>query len=176
MIIDDNLLKQWEPKIQKMCSNMWIPGYDRDDLAQELRIAVVKAAKAYDEDRGASFHTYLHSAMVNTLRTLLSKANKQIVTKSLDVTYEETDLLPWDIVKALTDDSDFTLDFDITDEIFSCGLTQAEQKFLVLRLEGLTMEEITEDLGEPAYRIRQSLRKKILDGTNLYEKYSTLQR
>ena len=176
MIIDDNLLKQWEPKIQKMCSNMWIPGYDRDDLAQELRIAVVKAAKAYDEDRGASFHTYLHSAMVNTLRTLLSKANKQIVTKSLDVTYEETDLLPLDIVKALTDDSDFTLDFDITDEIFSCGLTQAEQKFLVLRLEGLTMEEITEDLGEPAYRIRQSLRKKILDGTNLYEKYSTLQR
>ena len=176
MIIDDSLLKQWEPKIQKMCSNMWIPGYDRDDLAQELRIAVVKAAKAYDEDRGASFHTYLHSAMVNTLRTLLSKANKQIVTKSLDVTYEETDLLPLDIVKALTDDSDFTLDFDITDEIFSCGLTQAEQKFLVLRLEGLTMEEITEDLGEPAYRIRQSLRKKILDGTNLYEKYSTLQR
>ena len=155
---------------------MWIPGYDRDDLAQELRIAVVKAAKAYDEDRGASFHTYLHSAMVNTLRTLLSKANKQIDTKSLDITYDETDLLPLDIVKALTDGSDFTLDFDITDEIFSCGLTQAEQKFLVLRLEGLTMEEITEDLGEPAYRIRQSLRKKILDGTNLYEKYSTVQR
>ena len=157
-----------------MCGNIWIPGYDRDDLAQELRISVIKSAKAYDEDRGASFHTYLHSAMVNTLRTLLSKSNKQVDTKSLDVTYEETDLLPLDIVKALTDDSDFTLDFDITDEIFSCGLTQAEQKFLVLRLEGLTMEEITEDLGEPAYRVRQSLRKKILDGTNLYEKYSTL--
>lgn len=174
MNINDELLKQWEPKIQKMCGNIWIPGYDRDDLAQELRISVIKSAKAYDEDRGASFHTYLHSAMVNTLRTLLSKSNKQVDTKSLDVTYEETDLLPLDIVKALTDDSDFTLDFDITDEIFSCGLTQAEQKFLVLRLEGLTMEEITEDLGEPAYRVRQSLRKKILDGTNLYEKYSTL--
>ena len=112
--------------------------------------------------------------MVNTIRTLLSKSNKQLSTKSLDVTYEETDLLPLDIVKALTDDSDFTLDFDITDEIFSCGLTQAEQKFLVLRLEGLTMEEITDELGEPAYRIRQSLRKKILDGTNLYEKHSTV--
>tara|TARA_Y100000310_G_scaffold195134_1_gene195136 strand:+ start:496 stop:1020 length:525 start_codon:yes stop_codon:yes gene_type:complete len=174
MIIDDDLLKQWEPKIQKMCSNLWIPGYDRDDLAQELRIAVIKSAKAYEENRGASFHTYLHSAMVNTIRTLLSKSNKQLSTKSLDVTYEETDLLPLDIVKALTDDSDFTLDFDITDEIFSCGLTQAEQKFLVLRLEGLTMEEITDDLGEPAYRIRQSLRKKILDGTNLYEKHSTV--
>ena len=66
------------------------------------------------------------------------------------------------------------MDFDITDEIFSCGLTQAEQKFLVLRLDGLTMDEITDDLGEPSYRIRQSLRKKILDGTNLYEKHSTV--
>ena len=53
MIIDDDLLKQWEPKIQKMCSNLWIPGYDRDDLAQELRIAVIKSAKAYEENRCA---------------------------------------------------------------------------------------------------------------------------
>ena len=112
--------------------------------------------------------------MVNTLRTLLAKAHKQLDTKSLDFTYAETDLLPLDIVKALADESDFTLDFDVTDEIFSCGLTTAEQEFLVLRLEGLTMEEITEDLGEPAYKIRQSLRKKVLDGTNLYEKYSAL--
>ena len=174
MEVNDELLQQWEPKIQKMCSNIWIPGFEREDLAQELRISVIKSARAYDENRGASFHTYLHSAMVNTIRTLLSKADKQLDTKSLDVTYEETDLLPLDIVKALADSSDFTLDFDTTDEIFSCGLTELEQKFLVLRLEGLTMEEITEDLGEPAYKIRQSLRKKILDGTNLYEKYSPL--
>jgi hypothetical protein len=110
--------------------------------------------------------------MVNTLRTLLTKSKKRLETKSLDVTYDETDLMPLDIVKALTDGSDFTLDFDVTDEVFSCGLSAIEQKFLVLRLEGLTMEEITEDLGEPAYKIRQSLRKKILDGTNLHEKYS----
>ena len=78
------------------------------------------------------------------------------------------------IVQLLANDDDFTLDFDVTDEIFSCGLTSTEQAFLVLRLEGLTMEEITDDLGEPAYKIRQSLRKKVLDGTNLYEKYSAL--
>ena len=144
MEINEELFVQWEPKIQKMCSTIWVSGYDREDLAQELRISLMKSANAYDENRGASFHTYLHSA----------------------------DLMPLDIVKALTDGSDFTLDFDVTDEVFSCGLSAIEQKFLVLRLEGLTMEEITEDLGEPAYKIRQSLRKKILDGTNLHEKYS----
>ena len=174
MEINDELFAQWEPKVQKMCSTIWVAGYEREDLAQELRISLLKSAKAYDEDRGVSFHTYLHSAMINTLRTLLSKSNKRIETKSLDVTYDESDLTPLDIVKALTDGSDFTLDFDVTDEIFSCGLTNTEQKFLLLRLEGLTMEEITEDLSEPAYKIRQSLRKKILDGTNLHEKYSTL--
>ena len=174
MDINDALLSQWEPKIQRMLGTVWIAGYEREDLAQELRIVIVKAAKAFDETRGILFHTYLHTAMVNTLRTLLAKAHKQLDTKSLDFTYAETDLLPLDIVKALADESDFTLDFDVTDEIFSCGLTTAEQEFLVLRLEGLTMEEITEDLGEPAYKIRQSLRKKVLDGTNLYEKYSAL--
>ena len=174
MYIDDKLLGKWEPKIQKMLFNVWIPGFEREDIAQELRIVIIKAARAFDETRGILFHTYLHTAMVNTLRTLLSKAHKQVDTKSLDFTYEETDSLPLDIVKALADKSDFTLDFDVTDEVFSCGLSSAEQKFLVLRLEGLTMEEITEDLGEPAYKIRQSLRKKVLDGTNLYEKYSAL--
>lgn len=174
MKIDDQLLIKWEPKIQKMLFNVWIPGFEREDIAQELRIVIIKAAKAFDETRGILFHTYLHTSMVNTIRTLLAKAHKQIDTKSLDFTYDETDLLPLDIVKALANDDDFTLDFDVTDEIFSCGLTSTEQAFLVLRLEGLTMEEITDDLGEPAYKIRQSLRKKVLDGTNLYEKYSTL--
>ena len=136
MNIDDDLLAQWEPKIQKMLFNVWIPGFDWEDTAQELRIVIIKAARAFDDTRGVLFHTYLHTAMVNTLRTLLSKAHKQIATKSLDFTYEETDLLPLDIVKALADTSDFTLDFDVADEVFSCGLTLAEQEFLVLPLQG----------------------------------------
>jgi len=118
MDVDDELLSQWEPKIQKILGNIWISGFEREDIAQELRIVVIKAARAFDETRGVLFHTYLHTSMVNTLRTLLAKAHKQIDTKSLDFTYEETDLLPLDIVKALTDKNDFTLDFDVADEVF----------------------------------------------------------
>ena len=40
------------------------------------------------------------------------------------------------------------------------GLDDKEKFFLKLKLEGLTMEEITEDLGESAYKVRQSLREK----------------
>ena len=71
MEINDELIKQWEPKINKMLQNTFVIGLDRDDIAQELRIAIVKAAQGYNEDKGVLFHTYLHTAMVNTIRTLI---------------------------------------------------------------------------------------------------------
>ena len=58
MDINDDLIHQWEPKVQKMVSNTFIVGMDREDLAQELRLAIVKAAQGFEEDRGVLFHTY----------------------------------------------------------------------------------------------------------------------
>ena len=51
MLIDNDLILQWEPKIQRMISNMYrqnqyIADMEKEDLAQELRICIVKAAKA----------------------------------------------------------------------------------------------------------------------------------
>ena len=43
----------------------------------------------------------------------------------------------------------------------SVNLNQLERDFLKLRVEGLTMEEITEDLGDSAYKIRQNLQDKV---------------
>ena len=71
--IDDKLIKQLEPKITRMVSTYKINGLHRDDLAQELRICILKAAKRYDPDRQVTFHTYLHTTMVNTIRTLAAK-------------------------------------------------------------------------------------------------------
>ena len=51
MKINDDLIVQWEPKIQRMLSNLFIIGMEKDDIAQELRIATMKAAKSFDEDR-----------------------------------------------------------------------------------------------------------------------------
>ena len=66
MEINNELVAQWEPKIQKMSSNSYVVGLDKEDLAQELRIALIKAARAYDDSKGAIFHTYLHTSLVNT--------------------------------------------------------------------------------------------------------------
>ncbi len=50
MEINNDLIKQWEPKIQKMLQGTSIIGMDRDDIAQELRIAIMRAANGFDED------------------------------------------------------------------------------------------------------------------------------
>ena len=86
MNIDNDLISQWEPKVQRMLSNTFVVGWDREDLAQELRIAIVKAAQGFQEDRGVLFHTYLHTAMVNTIRTLIARGKRHPNDLSLDST------------------------------------------------------------------------------------------
>ena len=58
MEIDNDLIQQWEPKIQKMISNLYIVGMDKDDLIQELRIAIIKAANSFEEFHFAMIYTF----------------------------------------------------------------------------------------------------------------------
>lgn len=160
MEINDDLIKQWEPKINKMLQNTFVIGLDRDDIAQELRIAIVKAAQGYNEDKGVLFHTYLHTAMVNTIRTLIYKAERQLKSASLDTTFGEDNSFSYtetleDETSTLMDDTEFDM------LLSSAKLNETEQDFLRLRIEGMTMEEITQDLGDSAYKIRHNLQEKV---------------
>ena len=168
MKIDDDLIIQWEPKIQKMLAGVFIVGMERADIAQEMRIAVVKAAQAYDEHRGVLFHTYLHTALVNMIRTLMSKAQRRLDTKSIDISNAETEFITDEITEALIDPTDYESEVEIEDWVQAQALEPNEQTFLQLKLDGLTMEEITEDLGESAYRVRQTLREKFSDIADEY--------
>ena len=171
--INDDLVRQWEPKIQKMVSNSFVVGLDREDIAQELRISLLKAAKAYDESRGVIFHTYLHTSLVNTIRTLISKAQRQPEQRSLDNVFPESGQLPLSIAKALVDERPETRMAEIEADLWvnAQGLTEKEKAFIQLKLEGMTMEEITEDLGESAYKVRQTLREKFVDLSDEFIKH-----
>ena len=79
------LLEQWEPKVNSMLRNVSIIGLSRDDIAQELRIAILKSARGYNpENTSAKFHTYLHVSMLNVIRSLMAKAQKRVHTVSLE--------------------------------------------------------------------------------------------
>lgn len=165
MIIDNKLMVLWEPKVQKIASNTFVRGLDREDIAQELRIALIKAAKGFEEDRGVLFHTYLHTAMINTVRTLIAKAQRQIATESLEGTpymdSEGDNQRPAKIARALASPHEFTQEVELMELLAIAKLSPLERHFVDLRLEGLTMEEITEDLGESAYKIRLGVQEKL---------------
>ena len=169
--INDDLIKQWEPKIHKLLQNTFVIGMDQADLEQELRIAIIKAARGFNEDKGVLFHTYLHTAMVNTLRTLISKAQRQVISDSLDQ-ITDAEVIPTKILNLLqaADDKER---FEIADVLNQYDLTLKEQRFVFLRLEGLTMEEISHELEDSAYRIRQSLQNKIGGNDALHEAWAT---
>ena len=162
MEINDDLIRQWEPKIVRMLSNTFVIGMDWDDLAQELRIAIMKAAHGFDEDRGVIFHTYLNTSMVNTLRTLISKAQRHQQPISLDAVYydDEQPLLD-QLADSLAVGIDVDNDLELRELLDSLDLTEEERKYILLRIEGLTMEEITEDLKSSAYKIKDSLKIRL---------------
>ena len=162
--IDNDLIKQWEPKVQKMSTASFVLGMETEDIAQELRIAVIKAARGFDSDQGVAFHTYLHTIMVNTLRTLISRAKKKYIDMdSIEELLETTeDAFPSNkIQQALADPTENFLGIELQELIDQSNLSLKERNFISLRMEGLTMEEITEDLGESAYTIRSSLRNQL---------------
>ena len=161
--INDDLITQWEPKIKRLLANTYVYGWDKEDLEQELRIGIVKAAKGFNSDRGVIFHTYLHTAMVNILRTLISKAQKRLITESLDVINPETEMVSAKILNALEDPMNIEETVEIQSILNDANLTSQESNFVVLRLEGLTMEEISTELNDSAYKLRQSLQTKLKD-------------
>ena len=107
--------------------------------------------------------------MINTIRTLISKAQRQLNTQSIDIIDDDSDTRgPINkILQAIQDPTDSTEPIITLDVLKNYNLTDLEHRFLKLRMEGLTMDEITDILGESAYRIRHSIRGKVgnLDAT-----------
>ena len=160
MEITNELIEKWEPKIHRILATTSIKGMHKEDLVQELRIVILKAAKKFDPTKKVSFHTYLHTAMINTIRTFISQAQKRIHPTTLNtlINYSEYEYMSGKVARALEDIK--ALDF-----LENLNLTEKEKKYIELRFEDLTMTEISEDLEDSAYRVRNKIRKKF---ENLY--------
>tara|TARA_R100001129_G_scaffold173969_3_gene145984 strand:- start:1776 stop:2321 length:546 start_codon:yes stop_codon:yes gene_type:complete len=167
--INNNLITTWEPKIQGLVNKYYVNGMDKDDLIQELRMVLMRCAEKYDTSKStAIFHTYVHRAMINTLITLINKANKLPEVLSFDKTFisvTDNEQNPNELQKALEDPNaeDFS-NLLLLDDILSDNndtFTEKEKAFIASRVDGLTMEEITNDLGESSYRVRQNLKEKL---------------
>jgi len=166
MDINNELILKWEPKIQKLLTDTFVVGMERDDIAQELRIAIIKAAQGFDEDRGVIFHTYLHTAMINTIRTLISRGQRHPVSLSLEsqkrIDRSDSEVYNVSLIDTLADPTNVSDDLEFMNLLENSALLSvAEKDFIILRLEGMNMDEISKDLQTSAYKIRDNLRDKI---------------
>ncbi|HAI41565.1 MAG TPA: hypothetical protein DCM40_27360 [Maribacter sp.] len=167
MRINDDLIEKWEPKIYKMLQNAYIEGWEKEDLVQELRLTIIRAAKKYDSNRNASFHTYLHTAMVNTLRTLHTKSTKKVDTVSMDRNNSSSNLDGDEFtLKDKLPSTDNSIDELRLDHFLnSLGLENNEKEFLTMKYKNYTMEHIQDNLTDTSiYKVKKSLRNKYKEG------------
>ena len=175
MEINNDLVEQWEPKIQKMVSSCFIVGLDNDDIAQELRISLIKAAKKFDSSKGVIFHTYIHISLLNTIRTLISKAQRKPILRSIDTNFDDIDgHIPSKIIQALATPSHDMEEMESSLWLDTQKLEEKEKYFVALKLKGLTMDEISIKLKasgftDSSYKVRQALSDRLTipsDDTN----------
>ena len=169
------LLEQWEPKVNSMLRNVSIIGLGREDIAQELRVAILKSARGYNpENTAAKFHTYLHVSMLNVIRSLMAKAQKRVHTVSLDqhlsssfTSYTDNSRYASSIssklLSALEDPDQVEIfeEINLLSLIDNCNLTPKELDFIDLRTQRYRLREISDILGINAIRLRESIKKKL---------------
>ena len=163
MEINNELIEKWEPKIYRILKNAYIEGWEKEDLVQELRLTIIKAAKKYNPQKNTIFHTYLHTAMINTLRTIHSKSLKKVSTVSLDKdnTSGVADNDNYTLKDVLTTDDKLLNEVKFQDFLNSLNLDNSETNYLTMKSQNYTMDYIQDNLMDTSvYKVKKSLRKK----------------
>ena len=156
------LLDCFKNTISALASSFSLPKSEHEDLCQEGRMALYRAALSYDE-KTAQFSTYAVTCMTNAMITFVKKYNAQNRGKAFDVSPEDCE----DEVYA----SEMFPPVDI-EELLSrdgfAGLSEYERRVMSLKLSGYKSGEIARKLGKAPksventlFRARQKLKKHI---------------
>jgi RNA polymerase sigma factor (sigma-70 family) len=103
-----------EHDIDWIASRYWIPGYELDDLKQELRLELWKKIKMFDHTKEIRLRTWANTVMRNHMRRLLRDANAK--KRGGDCEMVDFDYI---VQKDLGNPDDF---IDFLDKIHELGL------------------------------------------------------
>jgi RNA polymerase sigma factor (sigma-70 family) len=155
----NELEEQWRPLIHKFSAKYTIPGYDPEDLEQELRIVLHKADQLFDPNKGTKFITYLYTAF----NARLSKLYRDLQGRQKNV--------PANMVSYIPDGYDFLYkeepDYDDIDLFTGLSFPASQIGSMVLegketwvewKAAGMTGEEIRTGLVELRSALKGGLR------------------
>ena len=95
-VAQSRLLALYEPMVRRIARRLFLPGGDRDDLAQEARVGVIDAARVWNPRRGVPFSSFAYLCAVREVRMAISAARAQ-KHQVLSTAYRlEWKPLPWD--------------------------------------------------------------------------------
>jgi DNA-directed RNA polymerase specialized sigma24 family protein len=152
---ESEVLRQYEGTILKYSFHIKAeaPMLDNDDVAQELRLAVLRATRSWRDGGGASFNTYVHTAMHNARRDMLKKAFRNPPCLSLYVEDDEGNEVERSGLAYEEDVDTYAALSCLTDR-----LTPFERSVLRLMGEGRSNRSIEKENG--TYKTRKA-RKRI---------------
>jgi len=114
MNYSNRALDDLEHDISYWCSRYWIPGYEKEDLEQECRMAIWKAYNKYNTLQGTALRTWSNMVVKNRLRELLRNSyydcrsiGHKLVHELDNIAVEDEDL---DCVLSILIENDMTLD------------------------------------------------------------------
>ena len=154
------LLGHFSRTITMLSNSFSLPVSEHEDLCQEGRMALYRAAMSYDEE-GASFSTYAITCMTNAMISFAKKYNAQNAGKAYDVSPDEVGQEATGTVSALE------LEELLSDDGFA-GLSSYERRVMAMKISGYKVREIAKKLGKQTksventlFRARQKLKKHI---------------
>lgn len=72
----ERLLAKINPLLFKMSHSLYIPGYESEDLKQELSIMAVEGVRSYDISKNVKLSTFLHIHLHNKIISKIKSKNK----------------------------------------------------------------------------------------------------
>ena len=170
----DLLMERYKGYVKALAHARFLIGGDTDDLIQEGMIGLIKAARDYDPEKGASFKTFATLCIVRQQTTAIEAAGR-LKNNPLNQSVSLSDV-EWETAYLVMKDpspEEIVLDREQAEEL-KAGIRKAlspfEREVLELYLKDMGYREIASALGKPPktidnaiQRIRAKVRKLFLE-------------
>ena len=159
----ETLMSRYKGLVRSRARSMFILGGDSEDLIQEGMLGLLKAVRDYSPDRGASFRTFAHICVRNSMISAVkTAAGKHHVPLNDSVPFE-TLLFDRNDQLAVSDPETRFINRERLDQFYS-KLSSFEAKVLDLYLSGLSYLEISEQVNRSVKSVDnavQRIRRKL---------------
>lgn len=159
----DELLKFFSKTVFSLSTAFNLPEAELEDVRQEGRMALYRAAKSYDASRGVKFTTYAAACMSNAMLNFVKRYNADRLSSG--------EMLELDADKAA--DSETTEGVVFSEQLSDmlckkgfAGLSENERSVLVMKLSGLKTAQISKktekspkSVDNTLFRAREKLRR-----------------